>query len=120
VRSASRLRNQLVHTSILARRDILMQLGWYDAHWLYVEDYDLWLRVLGLGYNIINIPQYMVVYRVRMWSTTGHKYHHMQWLTFLRLFHEKNLYKNIFEKGYFLTLRSILVIIPMRIIQYLK
>lgn len=55
-----------------------MEVGGYRKEWLYVEDFDLWLRVLSLGYEIINIPEYLIEYRVRKGSTTGKKYHRMQ------------------------------------------
>ena len=113
-------RNQLIHTSILAKKEILVTAGWYITKWLYVEDFDLWLRVLALGYEIVNLHDFSVLYRVRSWSTTGRKYHRMQWLTFSRLFHETSLYTNIGRKLFFLFLRWILVVVPIGFSNYFK
>lgn len=114
------LRNWLIHPSILAKKAVLMQAWLYRSEWLYVEDFDLWLRVLDLGYEVTNISDRAVEYRVRSGSTTGKKYHKMQWLTFLRLFHEKSVYPSRWRKFFCLSIRFTLVVIPLSVIRFIK
>ncbi len=120
VRREFRVKNALIHTSILAKKRAFVGAWLYKKDWLYVEDFDLWLRVLGKGYDVANISDFSIEYRMRSGSTTGKKYHHMQWLTFCRLFIEKFSYGNHDIKYYFLFIRLVLVIVPERIIRYLK
>ncbi len=113
-------KNQLIHTSLLAKKEAIINAGWYDQRWLYVEDFDLWLRILANWYDIENIAELMINYRIRSGNTTAKKYHRMQCLTFLRLFQEKDIYPNIWIKIYYLLIRSLLVILPFTFIQFLK
>ncbi len=113
-------KNQLIHTSLLAKKDAIIQSWWYNEKWLYVEDFDLWLKILANGYEIENIAELMVNYRIRSGNTTAKKYHRMQWLTFLRLFHEKDIYPNIWIKIFNLFIRFLLILLPIRLIQFLK
>ncbi len=112
------LKNGLIHTSILAKKSVLIEAWMYRKQWLYVEDFDLWLRILALGYEILNIPEYSIEYRVRSGSTTGKKYYKMQWLTFLRLFSEKYIYSSFWRRIYCLFIRFLLVIIPASLIRF--
>lgn len=114
------LKNGLIHTSIVAKKSVLIEAWMYRNQWLYVEDFDLWLRVLGLGYEILNIPEYCIEYRVRSGSTTGKKYHKMQWLTFLRLLSEKKIYDTFWRKLYCLSIRFLLVVVPVFIIRWIS
>lgn len=120
VRSGFWLRNQLIHTSILARKEALELAGWYRSEWLYVEDYDLWLRVLALGYEIMNLPDFSINYRVREGNTTSLKYRKMQWLAFRRLFAEKTVYPNFLRKLFCLSVRFALVIFPRWLVKFLQ
>lgn len=113
------LKNGLIHTSIVAKKSVLIEACVYRKQWLYVEDFDLWLRILALGYDILNIPEYCIEYRVRSGSTTGKKYYKMQWLTFLRLFSEKSIYSTFWRKVYCLCIRFLLVIIPVSLIRFI-
>ena len=119
VRKGFWIKNQLIHTSILAKKEVFKKAWLYSLEWLYVEDFDLWLRVLSLGYEIMNIPDYSVKYRVREWNTTSKKYHRMQWLTFLRLFRDKNIYTNMPQRLFSLSIRIMLAITPLWIIRFL-
>lgn len=120
VRSAFWLSNQLIHTSIVARKSVLLEAWGYRDDWLYVEDFDLWLRVLALWYEIMNIAQLSVKYRIREGNTTNKKYTQMQWLTFRRLFEDKTISPSFLRKWINLSIRSILCIFPKWLIRYLK
>lgn len=118
VRRGFWLRNQLVHTSILAKKSILLEVWLYRSEWLYVEDFDLWLRILSAGHEIANIPEYSVEYRVREGNTTNQKYHRMQWLTFLRLFRDNAIYSSFSRRVSCLFVRAFLVILPRSVIGF--
>lgn len=120
VRRGFWLKNQLIHTSILAKKSAILAGKWYNEKWLYVEDYDLWLKILSAGFEIWNIPDFCISYRVRTGSTTWKKYYKMQWLTFLRLWQEKNIYPNMLRKCYCLSIRFLLVLVPVSVIQKIK
>lgn len=34
-----------IHSSVVIRKSVLDQVGWYDQKWNLVEDYELWLRI---------------------------------------------------------------------------
>jgi len=42
--------NRLCHSTIMFRRDAVIELGGYDGDWFPVEDYDLWLRLCVKGH----------------------------------------------------------------------
>ena len=52
----------VAHPSVMMRRDIIRQLGFYQPEALYVEDYDLWTRANSVT-QIANIPEILLRYR---------------------------------------------------------
>jgi glycosyltransferase involved in cell wall biosynthesis len=50
--------NPIAHSSVVYRRDIILQLGGYDENILYAQDYDLWSRITEKGFmiSVLNIP----------------------------------------------------------------
>lgn len=55
-------RNPLNHMTVMLRKDMILKAGNY-RHYPYLEDYDLWCRVVAEGGNIINIPEILVKVR---------------------------------------------------------
>lgn len=53
------LRNPFNHMTVAYRKSIIEQVGGYQHH-LYMEDYNLWLRVIAKGYNVSNLPDILV------------------------------------------------------------
>lgn len=51
------------HMTVAYRRDVITSLGGYQHH-LFMEDYNLWLRVIGVGYQVANIPDILVYARI--------------------------------------------------------
>lgn len=51
------------HMTVAYRKDVIQKLGAYQHH-LFMEDYNLWLRVLGKGYKVANLPDVLVYARV--------------------------------------------------------
>lgn len=52
----------LCHPVVMYRRDIVLSVGGYHAAFRHVEDYDLWLRLVGIT-RMSNIPQRLICYR---------------------------------------------------------
>jgi glycosyltransferase involved in cell wall biosynthesis len=55
--------NPIIHSAVMARTDLLRQLGGYRAAFQTAEDYDLWLRASEVA-QIANLPAFLVSYRV--------------------------------------------------------
>jgi GT2 family glycosyltransferase len=55
--------NPFVHSSIMARAELLRELGGYRAAFEAAEDYDLWLRAAEVT-ELANLPEFLVSYRV--------------------------------------------------------
>lgn len=55
--------NCLAHPSVMMRRDVVERVGSYSDKALYVEDYDLWVRSVGLT-RLANIPESLVKRRI--------------------------------------------------------
>lgn len=51
------------HMAIAYRRDVILNLGGYHHH-LFMEDYNLWLRVIGHNYQVANLPEIILYARV--------------------------------------------------------
>lgn len=52
----------LIHSSVMARRQILQSLGGYRAQFRHAEDFDLWLRVLQSS-QVYVLPEVLHLYR---------------------------------------------------------
>ncbi|MFA6410783.1 MAG: glycosyltransferase [Candidatus Buchananbacteria bacterium] len=59
----------LVHPSTMFRKSVVLQVGAYRPEYLYLEDIDLWYRIVYLGYKISNVSQYLLSYRYHGNST---------------------------------------------------
>lgn len=57
------VRNVLAHGSVMMRKTTIGELGGYDSSAKYVEDYDLWMRVIR-KHRMANLPQ--VLYKWRL------------------------------------------------------
>ena len=55
-------RNTFVHPSIIYRRELVLEVGGYDETIRRLEDWDLWLRLLGRT-EMANLPDVVVRYR---------------------------------------------------------
>ncbi|MDT1914067.1 amylovoran biosynthesis protein AmsE, partial [Acinetobacter baumannii] len=51
------------HMSVVYKRDVILSLGGYQHH-LFMEDYNLWLRVIGNNYKVANLPDVLLYARV--------------------------------------------------------
>jgi glycosyltransferase involved in cell wall biosynthesis len=57
------LRNIIAHPTTIFNKEIVISVGGYNPKMLYVQDYDLWLRIINSGYSITNLSDYLVKYR---------------------------------------------------------
>ena len=51
------------HMTVAYKRSVIQELGGYQHH-LFMEDYNLWLRVIGAGYKVANLPDVILFARV--------------------------------------------------------
>lgn len=51
------------HMTVAYKKSVIMELGGYQHH-LFMEDYNLWLRVIGAGYTVANLPDVILYARV--------------------------------------------------------
>jgi glycosyltransferase involved in cell wall biosynthesis len=56
-------RNKITHGSVMFRRSVMEDLGKYDEHFKYAQDYDYWLRI-SKKYQIRNLPSRLYQSRV--------------------------------------------------------
>lgn len=61
--------NLFIHSSIMVRRRIIEDVGWYRKKFWYAQDYDLILRVSD-KYMLSNIPDHLVGWRISSTSET--------------------------------------------------
>ncbi len=51
------------HMTVAYKKSVITELGGYQHH-LFMEDYNLWLRVIGAGYIVANLPDVILYARV--------------------------------------------------------
>ncbi|EXF57468.1 glycosyl transferase 2 family protein [Acinetobacter sp. 1294596] len=59
----SKQRNPFNHMTVAYKKSIILSLHGYQHH-LFMEDYNLWLRVISKGYEVANLSQVLVYARV--------------------------------------------------------
>ncbi|WP_025236695.1 glycosyltransferase family 2 protein [Mannheimia sp. USDA-ARS-USMARC-1261] len=60
--SSALLRNPFNHMATAYKKSVIEQVGGYQHH-LYMEDYNLWLRVIAQQYKVYNLPEILVKVR---------------------------------------------------------
>ena len=63
IRKSILLHNPFLHSAILFKKSILKKSGVYNNALSGAEDYDLWIRIISLGYKYGNLPSYVVMLR---------------------------------------------------------
>lgn len=63
IKAFSQNRCPFNHMTVAYRKDVIEHLGGYKHH-LFMEDYNLWLRVIGAGYTVANLPDVILYARV--------------------------------------------------------
>ncbi|QIM67806.1 amylovoran biosynthesis protein AmsE [Mannheimia granulomatis] len=60
--SSALLRNPFNHMTVAYKKSVIERVGGYQHH-LYMEDYNLWLRVIAERYQVSNLPEILVKVR---------------------------------------------------------
>ncbi|MEZ2686022.1 glycosyltransferase [Proteus vulgaris] len=55
-------RNPFNHMTVAFRKEVIIAVGGYQHH-LFMEDYNLWIRVISAGYKVANLPDVLVKVR---------------------------------------------------------
>lgn len=63
IKQFSQKRCPFNHMTVAYKKDVILQLGGYQHH-LFMEDYNLWLRVIGAGHKVANLPDVLLYARV--------------------------------------------------------
>lgn len=63
IREYSKKRNPLNHMSVMFKKEYISMVGGYHHH-MYMEDYNLWLRLLAAGLEVDNLEESLVYARV--------------------------------------------------------
>lgn len=56
--------NPLIHPSVCLNKAKIFEVGLYNSKLERRQDYELWFRVLKLGYKIDNLPDYLIKHRI--------------------------------------------------------
>jgi glycosyltransferase involved in cell wall biosynthesis len=67
----------LMHSSVIFRKDPVIESGKYDETFSFAEDYDLWTRLLLKGYRFANIPECLIKFRYHK-KTSSRKFSDFQ------------------------------------------
>ena len=59
IKTMAKKRNPFNHMTVAFRKKAILSVGGYKHH-LYMEDYNLWLRIIAKGYLVENIPKVLV------------------------------------------------------------
>ena len=63
IKQFSQKRCPFNHMTVAYKKSIILELGGYQHH-LFMEDYNLWLRVIGAGYLVANLKDIILYARV--------------------------------------------------------
>jgi glycosyltransferase involved in cell wall biosynthesis len=93
--------NQLVHGSVIFRKNIYQKAGGYDSNFIYSQDYDLWLRMINQT-NITNYPEYLYYVRFHAESLTNKNFKSQREFAVNAIIknvsHQKIMHKNFFYR----------------------
>lgn len=110
-------RSPFNHMTVAFRKDIIEEVGSYQHH-LFLEDYNLWLRVIAKGYEVGNIDEVLVYARVgnnMVARRRGKQYIKGEWELFKL---KRNLkLQNVFLGFFTFLLRVIPRMLPTKILK---
>lgn len=66
-------KSPLSQPSSMFRKDVFVQIGWYDPDLAYGEDYDLWCKMYVHWYTIKNLDHTLIKHRIRSGQTKSEK-----------------------------------------------
>jgi glycosyltransferase involved in cell wall biosynthesis len=110
-----KLRNVLIHSSVMIRKDIFESVGFYNEKYLTSQDYDAWIRLSDLG-EISMIDKVLVSREIRNNSISKTKLL-TQCINGFKIRHNKiSLVMNLFQASYQFLSNSI----PFSIYKYIR
>ena len=113
IRKAILQSNQLAHSSIIIRKEVLDQVGVYDPGFNMAEDYELWCRI-GRVSKFYNLPDYCLKYRINLNSVSNKNRRRQLRLAFKAFWINRKYYPNFWKA---LIFRSIDYILPQKLTQ---
>lgn len=63
IRNKIILHNPILHTSLFVKKSVFDSIGGYDQNYMGAEDYEIYTRAIWRGFQIGNIPEYLVCIR---------------------------------------------------------
>ena len=66
------LYSPFIHPSVMFRKDAIVLVGKYDERYSVCQDYALWFKVVFAGYDVANISEELVHYRI--YANSSHKH----------------------------------------------
>ena len=71
IRKALFRNTNFLPSSVIVRRSLYLSVGGFDPHFVVVQDWDLWLRLLHAGATFVACPEPLVHYRLHAHSVTS-------------------------------------------------
>lgn len=56
--------NPLLQPSVMIRKSVIEEIGLYNESYTFAQDIDMWYRLIFSGYNVTNIPEFLLKYRI--------------------------------------------------------
>ena len=110
-------KNPFNHMTVAFRKDVIEAVGGYQHH-LFLEDYNLWLRVIAKGYEVGNIAEVLLLARAgdsMVARRRGKEYIKGEWQLF-KLKKELKL-QNAFSGLFIFLLRAVPRMLPTKILK---
>jgi glycosyltransferase involved in cell wall biosynthesis len=68
----------IMHSTLFFRKEAGEKVGFYSEYERKTMDFDFYFKLLNAGYNLYNIPEYLVLYRVHPTSMTSTGFDHQE------------------------------------------
>lgn len=119
IRHFARMKNPFNHMCVVFRKDKVIAAGSYQHH-LFMEDYNLWLRMMAEGYRVANLHE--VLMRVRAGSDMVNKRRGMTYIkSEIQLYSLKMKLKqtNFINGTLYFLIRTSTRVMPVKVMQFL-
>jgi glycosyltransferase involved in cell wall biosynthesis len=60
----------VAHSTVMFRKDVILEFGGYSEKYEFAEDYDLWMKI-NKHFAICNLPEFLTNYRIHGTQTTA-------------------------------------------------
>jgi amylovoran biosynthesis glycosyltransferase AmsE len=117
IKQFAKRKNPFNHMTVIFKKSSVQSVGGYQHHYL-MEDYNLWLRLLGNGFKAGNLGESLVLVRVgvdMLVRRRGLKYVSSEYK--LAQIKRDTGFQNIFTAHYYFILRSIPRLLPLWVLK---